>query len=73
MRDPIGEVRRIYDRFGEPFTPEAAAAMDAYMAANPKGKHGRHSYDLAEYGLTREGVHAEFAEYIERYKIPTKD
>jgi hypothetical protein len=73
MRDPLREVRRIYDRFDEPFTPEAAAAMDAYMAANPKGKHGSHSYELAEYGLTKEGVHAEFAEYIERYRIPTKD
>jgi hypothetical protein len=73
MRDPIGEVRRIYNHFGEPFTPAAQASMDGYMAANPKGKHGSHTYDLAEYGLTKQGVRAEFAEYIERYKIPVKD
>ena len=72
MRDPIGTVCGIYERFGEPFTPAADAAMQAYMAENQKGKHGRHSYDLAEYGLTREGVHERFKSYIERYDIPVK-
>ena len=73
VRDPTGEVRRIYAHFGEPFTREAQAAMDDYMAANPKGKHGKHEYHLEEYGLTREGVHAEFADYIKRYRIPMKN
>jgi len=73
MRDPVGEVRRIHAHFGEPCTEEAEAAMAAYMAANPKGKHGKHSYSLEEYGLTREGVRAEFADYIEQFGIPLKD
>ncbi len=73
MSDPIAEVKRIYAHFAEPFTPEAETAMAGYMAANPAGKHGRHSYDLAEYGLTKQGVRAEFAGYIERYRIPVKD
>ena len=72
MRDPIGTVRGIYDRFDEAFTPEADAAMQAYMAENQKGKHGKHSYDLAEYGLSKEGVRERFRSYIERYDIPVK-
>ena len=72
MRDPIGTVRGIYARFDEPLTPEADAAMQAYLADNQKGKHGKHSYDLAEYGLTRDGVHERFKSYIERYDIPVK-
>lgn len=72
MHDAIGTVRGIYDRFGEEFTPEADAAMQAYMADNQKGKHGKHSYDLAEYGLTKEGVRERFKSYIERYDIPVK-
>jgi hypothetical protein len=72
MRDPIGVVRGIYDHFAEPLTPAAEAAMQAYIAANPKGKHGTHSYDLAEYGLSVEGVRERFKGYIERYDIPVK-
>lgn len=72
LRDPIGTARRIYERFGETFTPEAQAAMHAHMAANEQGKHGKHSYDLAEYGLSREAVHERFQDYIERYDIPVK-
>lgn len=69
MRDPMGEMRRLYARFGEPFTDRAEAAMQACLAANPKGKHGRHDYSLAEFGLSREAVHAHFADYIECYAI----
>lgn len=72
VRDPIGTVRRIYEHFDEPLTPEAEAAMHAYLADNPKGKHGKHEYDLAEYGLTAEGVRERFKDYIERYDIPVK-
>jgi hypothetical protein len=72
MRDPIGEVERIYAYSGEEMTDEARAAMDKYMADNPKGKHGKHEYSLEEYGLSREGVHERFAGYIERYGIPVK-
>ncbi|MCJ2178282.1 sulfotransferase family protein [Novosphingobium album (ex Hu et al. 2023)] len=72
MKDPLGQVRAIYDHFDEPFTAEAEAAMQAYMDANPKGKHGKHEYSLERYGLSREGVHKTFADYIERYQIPVK-
>jgi len=41
MREPIGEVRKLYAHFDEPLTPAAEAAMPA-SSAQPKGKHGRH-------------------------------
>lgn len=72
MKDPLGTVRGIYDRFGDEYTPDASAAMQAYMAENQKGKHGKHEYDLAEYGLTAEGVRERFKDYIENYDIPVK-
>jgi hypothetical protein len=72
MSDPIGVVKRIYERFGDEYTPAAAAAMEAYMAANQKGKHGKHSYDLAEYGLSKDAVHERFKGYIEDYDILVK-
>lgn len=72
MRDPIGEVKKIYQHFGEAFTAEAEAAMNAYMQANPKGRHGSHEYSLEDYGLTAEQVRAHFSDYCERFNIPVK-
>ena len=73
MRDPIGELKKVYAHFDEPFTPEAEAAMSAFLAGNPKGKFGKHEYSLEEFGLTREGVRAHFRDYCERFQIPCKD
>jgi hypothetical protein len=46
--------------------------MEAYLAGNPKGKHGSHQYDLAEYGLSQDGVRDHFREYIEQYQIAVR-
>ena len=70
--DPLGVVRGIHERFDEPLTGEAEAAMQAYLANNPKGKHGSHSYDLAEFGLSKGEVRERFKDYIESYAIPVK-
>ena len=72
LTDPIGVIRRIYARFDEPFTAEAEAAMHAYMAQNQQGKHGKHTYALEDYGLSKATVHARFAAYIDRFQIPVK-
>lgn len=72
VKDPLGEMRKLYARFDDLFTPEAESAMQATLDANPKGKHGKHEYRLEDYGLTREGVHAHFRDYTERYGIQTK-
>jgi hypothetical protein len=69
VRDPIGEMRKLYAHFGEPLTPGAENAMQTFLAANPKGKHGKHEYSLADFGLTREGVREHFGDYIERFGL----
>lgn len=72
MRDPIAEIEKIYAHFNEPFTDQARQAMQRYMDNNPKGKLGKHSYSLQDYGLTAEKVRERFRDYCERYAIPTK-
>ena len=72
MRDPIAALRRLYEHFGEPLSAEAADAMMAYMAANPKGKHGRHDYRLEDYGLTADRVRRHYRDYCECFGIPQK-
>jgi hypothetical protein len=69
MRDPIGEMQKLYAHFSEPLTAEAEAAMKAYLASNPKGKFGKHSYSLADYGLTAEAVRERFQDYCSRFQI----
>jgi hypothetical protein len=70
--DPIGQMEKLYDHFGEPLTDAARTSMQAMLDANPQGKHGKHDYALEDYGLTRESVYAHFGDYIERFGIPVK-
>ncbi len=72
LRDPISQMRKLYDHFDEPLTKEAEGAMSRLLANNPQGKHGKHTYSLEEFGLTKEGVHTHFKDYCERFAIPLK-
>jgi hypothetical protein len=42
-------------------TPDVVARMEAYLADNAQGKHGRHTYDLAEFGLRADEIRERFA------------
>jgi Sulfotransferase family len=70
MRDPIGEMKRLYRRFDEPWTDAAETSMSAHLAANPKGRYGKHDYALEEYGLSKEQVRERFSAYCLRFDIP---
>jgi hypothetical protein len=70
LRDPVGEMRKLYAHFGEPFTPAAEVAMNKLVADNPQGKHGKHIYSLEEFGLTAAGVRQHFRTYCQRFNIP---
>jgi hypothetical protein len=72
MRDPVGEIRKLYRHFGEPFSAAAEQAMVAYLANNPQGKHGRHEYSLEEYGLTKAQVRSHFSDYCRQFGIPCR-
>ena len=72
LRDPIAQMRKLCDHFDEPLTKEAEAAMSRLLANNPQGKHGKHTYSLEEFGLTKQGVHTHFKNYCGRFAIPLK-
>lgn len=69
-RDPLGTVERVYGFLGWPLTVDARAAMQRFLTANPKNKHGVHSYTLEQFGLSREAEAARFRNYCERFAIP---
>ncbi|MHB8467798.1 MAG: sulfotransferase family protein, partial [Acidimicrobiales bacterium] len=72
MQRPAETVASVYDALGEGLAPEARTAIDAYVAANPKGKFGSHTYDLAEFGLNDAEVAERFSSYSTRYDIPSE-
>jgi hypothetical protein len=69
---PIETVERMYEFLGWPLTGTARARMEAFLAANPKNKHGVHRYSLEQYGLDRKREQARFAAYCERFDIPVR-
>jgi hypothetical protein len=71
-RDPIGTVERVYDFLGWPLTATARTAMQSFLDANPKNKHGVHSYTLEQFGLSRTAESHRFRNYCERFRIPVR-
>jgi hypothetical protein len=41
--------------------------MQAFRAANPRGRHGEHAYRPEDYGLSAGQIRDRFAEYLEAY------
>ena len=62
VKDPVGAVQAVYDHFGIEVTDEARAAMTATHEASRQGPRApKHTYSLADYGLTDEQVKERFA------------
>lgn len=70
MADDLATVERIYDVAGLAMTTPARASMEAYLADNPRGKHGRIVYDLAgDFGVDPETLRERFGFYYDRFPI----
>lgn len=61
VKDPVASVEGIYRHFGIDFTDEARAAIEASHAESQEGPRApKHTYSLADYGLTDEQVKERF-------------
>jgi hypothetical protein len=70
MADDVAMVERIYSLAGLPMTAAARARLDAFMAANPRGKFGRVLYDLrGDFGVDPDELRRRFAFYFERFPV----
>jgi hypothetical protein len=65
--DPVSAMESAYERIGMEFSDTSRAAVSKWAAAHEPGSHGRHSYELADFGLTVDRVHERFAPYLEAY------
>lgn len=66
---PVETVQRVYEHLGLPYTEQVAEGVRAYLAANPRDKHGAHTYTLEEFGLDAAEVDAAFADYRSRFGV----
>jgi hypothetical protein len=70
MADDVAMVERIYERNDREMTRGARADLDAFMADNPRGKHGRIAYDLrGHFGLEPDEVRGRFDYYFDRFPV----
>jgi hypothetical protein len=70
MKDPVLEVRRIYETVGWDLPDSIRAKMEASRRLNRKDRHGRHNYALEDFGMSRQDVEPVVAEYRARFQVP---
>lgn len=67
VEEPIETVKTIYTRFDRALSADAENAMRAFLAANPKNKHGAHRYSLEQFGLNADEQAERFSAYRTRF------
>lgn len=69
MAGDFATVERVYAVAAQPLTADARAAMDAFLAAHPRGKYGAVAYDLATFGLDRDERRSALRFYTDRFGV----
>jgi len=64
---PIGQVSRVYETIGMPFTDAAESAMRRWLADRPR-EPARPAYALSDYGLEERQIDERFAAYNRRFR-----
>jgi len=63
IASPVTTITGIYARMGYERDPGLPAKIEEWLAANPKDRHGRHTYSLADFDLTEQDVRAALCEF----------
>lgn len=69
VRDPVGEMRKLYAWAGDELTPAVEERMHRWLKERPQDRFGRHRYTLEEYGLSKEQLEPIFAGYLAKFDI----
>ena len=65
VKDPVGVMKDLYEKFGADFTDSVAQGIRDYVSSHPQGKHGKHRYTLEEYGVTKDSLKVTFKKYLD--------
>lgn len=69
QRDPYPSIARLYEFSGEDLSQETRDRIQAWREEMPRGKHGEHRYDAAEYGIDLDKLQHQFRFYNERFGL----
>jgi sulfotransferase family protein len=69
MRDPVASLQRTYEQLALDWPPGHDRVITTYLADKPRGKHGTHTYSLADVGLDEASVRTTFTHYVAHYGI----
>jgi len=67
VSQPMVEIGRVYDFLGMDLTPEASVEMARWQDSNRRELRPAHAYTLDQFGLTQEGLKAQFKGYREAF------
>jgi hypothetical protein len=67
VSDPIGMAEAVLAQLGITADAATRAALDACVKDNAREARPRHKYSADEFGLTPEGIEADFAFYHDKY------
>ncbi|MBL7493537.1 sulfotransferase [Frankia sp. AgB1.9] len=73
MRDPIGQMRDLYDWAGDTLTSATEDAMRKWLVDHPQNRFGPRPYSLDDFGVTRTDLEPLFDEYISAVNVELED
>lgn len=69
VADQERAVERVYEAAGQPLGAASRAAIEAYAASHPPGRHGKIEYDLRDFGLDAHALRETFEPYCRRFDL----
>jgi Sulfotransferase family len=65
--NPLKTLAAAYESLGLDFTDATVRSVEQWAREHRPGSRGAHDYDLADYGLTPDGVRERFEQYLRTY------
>jgi hypothetical protein len=69
VADPVGEAERVYDAFGLTLSAQARARMESFVKVNRHAHGPKHSYTLADFGLTEADIEEALGAYLDKFGV----
>lgn len=71
VRNPLAQMKKVYAWLDDEWTDVAESGMRSWLDANPQGKFGKHSYSLADWGLSKKELEPYFSDYLRAHPVAT--